>query len=465
MRASLAGILVLGWLRGGAACGEEVASEAVRAASKATVAAWQTPLAAQYATDADIMLREGIMANRKTRRINFFAETTGLGASEVAEFFLIGEASGNAYEAIAVSLAQPQDLYDAMLFIGMSPGRGVDYDKLQFWPKGERVYLTIDGLRVESLIVDQQTGKPLDPLGLVFIGSRAIPVADGGTGVALAAQSRGPFAIAANYNEPESLFDVPYQAAQSAVYSKRTLNPEHEFPKGKCVPVVIEPEHKDGALRVRDLALQISCGTNTPPSLTTAHLTLKDRNGTELNTVPTLPAVLERFSRMNDDGQDPFVTLRIADDTALGQLRELALLLNTIDGPNGIRVEPPVPGQLYYKAFAPNEAFRIRENRYLQPWELRLNPEPDGSLTGTLTGTLTEITEIWTQGEAKPQIETEDHRIASPEAMCQLLTSRKPDVKVILIEAPASLTHGALMTYVAPAYPTHPIIHIFVTDP
>ena len=43
----------------------------------------------------------------------------------------------------------------------------------------------------------------------------------------------------------------------------------------------------------------------------------------------------------------------------------------------GIRVEPPSPGQLYFKALLPDEAMRPRARRVSQPWELHLTPGDD----------------------------------------------------------------------------------------
>ncbi len=416
------------------------------------------PLAQGTADTPDGFERDGLKADRKTQRIEFFAETTGIGVNEPLEFFLIGGESGNAYEAFAVALAEPRDIYDAMLFIGIAPGRGVNPDKLQFWPKGERVVMTLDGHQAETFILNDETGKNLEPNGLVFIGSQFIPPMDGSEGEVLAAQERGPYSIAANYNEMDSLFDVPFSAPQAAVYTRQSLNPDRIYPKGKRIQVVIEPEYKDGKQRVTELTLHV--GGSTPPSssLTAARLTVRDADGTVLTDKPSLPKALSLFSRLNDDGHDPFVTLDFGEDATVGQLHQLAQLLQTIDGEKGVRVEPPLQGQPYYKAFAPNEAYRTRENRFLQPWELRLEP----STNGTVTATATEITETWTKGEPKPAISTEEHAIDSPEAFVQLITSRKPDVKVLLVYAPETLTYAELMAFVRPVQATHPIVHVYL---
>ena len=451
-------LLTLGCLVMGFARAEDADEPNTRAINKTAVAQWHAQCASNHADDTTIMLRPGVLADRKTKRVEFFAEATGIKANETVEFFLIAENSGNDYEALAIGLAEPVDIYDAMLFIGMPLGRGMNPQKLQFWPKGERVFMTLDGHRIESFIVDSETKRSLDPLGLVFIGSQLVPAESGDAPPTLAAQTRSPHAIAANYNESDALFDVPYSAPQTAVYSKQTLNPEQIFPKGKRIRVVIEPEYKHDKRRIRDLSLHIARGTNATPSLINAQLALQESGPSAKQITYVLPQMLAHLSAMTDDGYDPFVTVQIGDAVTIGQLNELALLLKAIDSEKGIRVEPPTPGQLYYKAFAPNPAYRSREDRFLQPWELRLRRGPDGVVSGIAT----EITEIWTQGEAKPAIETETHNTPSPESLCKLLTSRKPDVKVLLVYAPATLTHAELMSFVSSVQKTHPFVHVYI---
>jgi hypothetical protein len=431
-----------------------------RATNKALVAEWLADYRARQADNPDVMFRDGVAANRQTRRVEFFAETTGISPNEPMEFFLISEESGNGYEAFAVALARPRDIYDAMLFIGMPVGRGVDHEKLQFWPKGERVHMTIDGHRAESLVFDEERHGPMEASGLVFTGSRFVPSGEDTNSTSLAAQTRAPYSIAANYNEADSLFDVPFSASQSAVYSKQALNPEHVYPEGKRLPVVIAPEYRDGKQRIRNLRLHISAGNSSPPGLSTALITVENDSGTALTATPSLASALALFSQLNDDGHDPFVTLDFSDNTTIGQLHQLALLLQTIDGPRGVRIEPPPAGQLYYKAFAPNQEFRHRENRFLQPWELHLQAGAGGAVTGVVA----EITENWIDGQTKPEIDVQDHAISSPEEVHNLLTTRRLDVKVLLVYAPATLTHAELMRYVEPLQSSHPVIHVYVDE-
>ncbi len=453
--------LIIGCIATGVVAGSEDTNLSTQHdTNKTVVAEWTTQCKANYNGNPDVMLRPGLIANRKTRQVEFFAEATGIRPDEILEFFLIGEKSGNDYEALAIALTEPIHIYDAMVFIGMTPGRGVDSAKLQFWPKGERIHMTIDSHRAESLIIDSETGAPLVSDGFIFIGSKFISSEPPEDATTLAAQTRSPYAIAANYNEAEALFDVPYSAPQTAVYSKQMLNPEYQFQKGARLSVMIEPEYKNGKQRVQELELVVERGTNAAPALINAKLTLKTSGDSNSTTVYALPTLLAQLSAIVDAGHDPFVTLRFGDEVTIGQLHDLAQLLGAIDSEKGIRIEPPVPGQLYYKAFTPNEDYRDREARFLQPWELRLTPSPSGSVTGTVT----EITEIWTQGEAKPKIETEDHAVTDPNSVYQLLTSRKPDVKVVLVYAPAILTHSQLMTYLEPARKTHPFVHVYV-DP
>jgi hypothetical protein len=437
---------------------QDTDSDAIRATNKIVVAAWDKGNTELSADDANVMLRPGLMADRRSQRVEFFAEATGITTNEAMEFFLISETSGNGYEAYAVALARPRDIYDALQFIGMQPGNGIDFERLRFWPKGERVIITIDGVRAESLIYNSDTQRPMDPSGLIFIGSRLIPNSANTNETVLTAQAREPNSIAANYNEPDSLFDVPFSAPQTAVYSKQSLHHDHVAPAGKLMRVMIEPEYKDGRKRVQEMTLQVHASTNDSPALADTPLSICRQNGEFILQHAKLPAVLERFSTMNDGGEDPFVAVAYDGGTTIRQLHDFATVLRAIDTEKGIRVEPPPKGMLYYKAFTPNEVFRERKNRYLQPWELRLHPTADGSVTGVVT----DVTERWPDGATKPTIETRDTAVASPDALRDHITSRKPDIRAILVFAPPTLTYDQLMSYVGPVYETHPMVHVFM---
>jgi len=437
----------------------EDASPDIRATNLAFVATWHTANIVEAESTAHLHVLPRVMVDHGERTVSFYAEATGNDPREPVEFFLIGEQSGNAYEAIAVALADPIQINTGIRMLGLPPGRSTDPATARFWPKGERVIMTFNGIRAETLMLDSRTGKPLPANGFVYTGSRIVPGEDG-TAPALAAQVRPPYSIASNYNEPDSLLDVPWQAAQTAVYSHQLLNPDLQFKPGERVLVVISPEYADGRRRVQDLQLTLGIANDSDvaaPTMADARFSLTNTaTGVSLLEETPIDRLMAAFSAIIDDGRDPFVAITIRTETPLGLIGQAAAILKTIDSVNGIRIEPPPAGDLYYQAFTPNEEFRHRQDRYIHPWELHL--------TEAGTGVLTRIDEHWTRGELKPALTTEDIPVESPGALLQTLSTQNPDVRGIYVFAPAALTYGGLMQMIRPVLPTHPHIHIYIQE-
>ena len=226
-----------------------------------------------------MLVLPGLVADRTAREIRLHAEATGIDHEGVVEFFLIGENSSHAYEAIAVAFAEPGDVHRGLRFIGMTPGRPAHPARLQFWPKGERVSLAFKGkyeefpIRAEELMIDTQTGKTLAAAGFVFTGATGFePGEKPGTEI-YAANRHDPMSIAANYNERYSVLDIPRRAPQSKLYERQVINKAHAFEPGEFLEVVITPERTNGPPRVVDFLLTVrpapgsaAGGTNRPPS-------------------------------------------------------------------------------------------------------------------------------------------------------------------------------------------------------
>lgn len=429
-----------------------------RATNEAFVAAWHAANAKAAEDTPHLRALPRVLVDLEKRTVAFHAEATGIEPSEPVEFFLIGEESGNAYEAIAVALADPARINNGLQMLRLPPGTSTDPVATRFWPKGERVFMTFNGIRAETLILDARTGKPLATSGFVYTGSSMVPTEDG-SATALAAQTRPPFSIASNYNEPDSLLDVPWQAPQTAVYAHQVLNTDFLFKPGERILVVISPEYPDGKRRVQDLQLSIdmAAAAGSTPTIADARFHVSNLSiVTNLLADATIENLMASFSAMIDDGRDPFVEVTIQPGMPLGLMRQTAAILKTIDSENGIRIEPPAPGELYYQAFIPNEAFRHRRDRYIQPWELHLD--------ATGTGVLTRIDEHWTRGKPKPELTTEDIPVESVDHLRQTLSIQNPDVRGIYVFAPASLTYGEMMRMIRPVLPTHPHIHIYLEE-
>ena len=160
-----------------------------------------------YGTNTDMLVRLGLLANRKEKWVRIMAEATALLPTSQSEFFLITENSGHDYEAIAISFAKPSDVHFALEFIGMKAGRPVNMEKYCFWPKGERVIATVTWnagkemrARAESLVTNRKMGGPLPQDGFVFVGSVMRDPLDGSAGPKVyAADAFGPNCIASYF--------------------------------------------------------------------------------------------------------------------------------------------------------------------------------------------------------------------------------------------------------------------------
>ncbi len=428
-----------------------------REENKRTVAEIYENNIRQFQKNKNVLVLPGLVANRETGTVTFYAESTGIEENAPVEFFLIGEQSGHDYESIAVALTNPENIRKGLIFIGMPLGTGTDPRSLRFWPKGERVKVNMDDIRLESYILNSETGESLPANGLVFIGSKMVSSIDDNNEQILAVAHFDPFSIAANYNEPTSILDVPWQAPQASVYKCQSLHPDYILPEGQLLKVTMEPEYKGAKQRVKELDLFLSTQSNTSTqTLNNIRCRLVSASDRGKPTKYTFDDLLAEFSRLNDDGRDPFVTIHFDNQMPISMVKQVCLILKTIDTATGIRIEPPPLNHLYYKAFIPPEAYRIRKERLSQPPELHLTIEDDKTHV-----MLTEIEEIWKDGQIDPDLKTTDYEISSPDALATALKNIKTSIPAIIVYVDSRLTYGEIMQFIGKAMPTHPMVHVF----
>ena len=442
-----------------------------RAANRTIVDAAHAAALMAHGSNELWFVRRGLTADREHHQVTVLAEATGLGKNETVEFFLIDEASGHDYESLAVSFAKPSDIHAALVHIGMTPGAPVDFSAFRFWPKGERVILSFrphqadagtPEIRAEQLIQDTSSGAPMRERGFVFTGSRIRPVnAEDGEPAGYAADLTDPYSIASNYNEPQTVLDVPRQAPQGSVYGQQVVHPDHVFPAGQLLEVTLRPEFNDGRRRVLPLEVDVhprrEAGVNGVEGLSFTVTSPSKEHPLPL-TDGTLVDLLKLFTELCDGTRDPYVVWRMNEALSVSAIRDLCRIVTSIDTETGIRVEPPAPGQLYYKAFIPDETYRERARRPTQPRELHLWSSP----AGTATGLVTEIEELWKADAVFPDLRIADHAIATPEEFQRRLQEHASDVPVILAFVRPEVTHGQLMAYLEPVRKDYPIIHVFV---
>lgn len=429
----------------------------------------------QYASLPDMLVLPGLLADRKTKRVTVWGEATGISGGTTAEFFLIGQSSGHSYEALAISFATPGDIQRALEFIGMKPGRSVDYAHLQFWPKGERVFMSMrpehaawtnGQMRVEDMMVDTRTGKPMSRGGLVFTGSPLVPADENSDTRIHAADKTEPNSVASNYNEPQTVLDVPRKAPQNDVYNSLTVNPAYVLPGGAPVRILIEPEYTDGNQRVLDLALKAALKSGTQGAkLGDVVFSLTPRGDTHTPALSDLSAsdLVEKLRQYVQSGHDPFVSLELARGLQLRVVTEICRVLGTLEGENGIRVEPPGEEEIYYQAFASNEEFRSRSKRPGDAWELHIRVAGPGS--SRLTAKLVEIHLGWDDDTGAIAATSKDIPLSSPDRLPGALSQHGPGLPVILVFADEAVSYGQLLSYLTPQVrATHGTIHVYLGD-
>jgi|GEM_PF-269284 len=429
---------------------------------------------AEARRNSDLFVRRGLRADRKRRQVCIYAEATALDPRAELEFFLIPEQSGHDYEALAVSFAQPSDIHEALVFIGLPPGRPIAPRQHAYWPKGERVHMlfqwtppSIAGepvgpleVHAEQLLFDTVLRRTLPVQGFVFTGSRFVPHPQDPARLVYAADLFGPNSIASAYNDPDTVLDVPHQAGKSAMYGRQFANADFRFERGQFLTILLEPEYPPERRRVHDLTMRVgpSARPDAPPALS-----FESPEGKPLLTDAGPEAARTFLKTVAESGQDAFVRFLPDPELSLDQVRLVCAWLDLMEQAGLLRVEPPPTGHPYYRAFLPEERFRDRRNWIVKPRELRLSPAE--SAAGALRAQLTLLTEEWEEGREEPILSVTEEPIESPDALGKRLVQLSRDSSVMLIMAPAFLRLGDLLPFLAVAEPTHPILWVFLDPP
>lgn len=422
-----------------------------------------------YGAAEHILVLPGLVADRSAKRVEVFAEATGIEPGVIVEFLLIDSASSKGYEALLWSHARPSDIHRALEFIGMQPGEPFRPGKLRFWPKAERVLTGIgavgddDRIPLERLIVDQAAERTLPATGFVFTGSIMVHKPDMPDEKAYAANVIDPRSVASIYNDSTAVLDVPRRALQHLVYGKQVVGPAYQFKKHELLTVTLEPEYKDGTKRVVDVSLRVTLAQTKTANLP-VEFELTDAKGRSLADRRELADVLGEFGALKRDGRDPFVSVQFSAELTLGTVRDVCRLLQAIDTERGIRVEPPARGQLYYEAFLPDSGLLNRERRIVDPWEVHLTSDSEGRLSARLMRHRSRFVD----GERVASVEA--HDAPSAEALREHLDAedarrksagQRPGARVLLVFADPGVSYGLLVEFLTPAMKTHNVVHVF----
>ncbi|MCH1503816.1 MAG: YdjY domain-containing protein [Verrucomicrobiales bacterium] len=426
---------------------------------------------AKHASDAKMLVLPGLLANKEIKRVSILAEATGLEAETVIEFLLIDQSCGRGYESLLWSFAKPSDVHRALEFIGMKSGTPFHPEALQFWPKGERVVATVlpenDGtatkpMRLEKLIYDKETGTTMEETGLVFTGSYRIPEDSSFTPGAYAADVIEPKSIGSIFNHRLTVLDLPVRAPKHDVYGKRLVNPDVMLRKHQLVTLTLEPERKDGQRRTLDLQLAFTGNQRQPTVLNQVGDKTPLAAGELVN-------VLASFEKLSKENRDVFVQLDYRPELTLSDAQRFSRLIKAIDTDQGIRVEPPKKGQLFYEAFCPRDDMLDRKARYAHPWELELSRNSEQDPQGKLLLYESEVS--GDEDILSSQSWKVTDRAALKNQIAKLTAARADDTaqlpipNVLFVHAMADFLYRDVMNFIDGVLPEPSTIYVFVKKP
>ena len=411
---------------------------------------WQA--AQQKKTSAQFRVWDGVAADAEQRTVRLLAEAVGHREGVTTEFLIVGPASDRAYESAAISVAKPGDIVRAMEHVGLPRGGGVYSRPFRFWPFGERVGATVRHVNdpdakpypLQTLVSDANDEPLLGAGGLVFTGGRW---RDGDC----LADTWQPCAVISLYNEAGTIFDVPFQAAQGAIYGRVSL--AKALPCGELLEITLAPlPSKDGKPRATPLNVMVAHeGGDWVITCTGAD-----------NAVLRKGSLTDVLGWMKDEdaaGRELFVTLAMSDDLPLAKAADVARVFYMLDG-KGIKLDGAGEGGVFPRAFLPQEQWREREGRTPQPFEIHVTANADG----TFAKKLTFIDEDWTVEGLDPKLTPKDYPFEDWDelpALVQKAGGEDNKVNLLFLSAPAAAPLKAFMSAIRVLSERLPVVYIF----
>ncbi|MFA7172761.1 MAG: hypothetical protein WC340_05010 [Kiritimatiellia bacterium] len=406
-------------------------------------------------TGGDQMVLKGVVADKTKREVRLLAEAVGHSVGTTAEFLLVGPASDRAYEAAAVTVADPADIVKAMELIGVQRGRCVDGYQFRFWAYGERCQIYLRRLDVEgakehlisSLLADSQPEDSLLDEGYVFTGGEWR--LEGGKTTCLTS-IEPPCSVISLYNQSSTIFDLPQQSGQSEVYGRLTL--AQKLPYGTLLEVILRPVSTDAM--VLPVEVTAALGDGSSLRLLTRCLAQKiERN-------ESMASAMAWMRAQAKNGKDLFVTLLFAPDLSAKQAQDVARLFNILEG-NGIKLYGKGTESLYYRALLPQESWRKREDRNPQPFEVHLTRDAVGNLQKKLVF----IEEDWSVEGLDPKLTPKEYPFnlwSELDPLVVKVGGKDNKALVVFFFVPADLKLADFMDAVNAVSKRLPLVHVFV---
>ncbi len=407
----------------------------------------------QAASSGNVKAWPGVASDLSKREVRLLAEAVGHRAGITTEFLLVGPMSDRAYESAAVTVAQPGDIVRALESLGLQRGGGIGSRAFRFWPYGEHVSVTVRRIDISDkeekplsvLVHDAEPETPLLGNGdLVFTGGRW-------SGDACLTDTNMPASVISLYNEPGTLFDVPFQVGQSEVYGR--LSMAEVYPCGALLEFVLRPMPAPGG-GARALPLSVTAAVEddkTVLSCAGADGAVCFRGG--------LPEGLAWLRGQSEAGRDLFVTLSMDDAMPLKRAADVARVFAMVEG-KGLKFDGKSAKGLFPRAFLPAEKWRDRPERNLQPFELHIERGADGALSRKLVF----VEEDWNVEGLDPKLAPKDYPFHEWSELPGLVEkSGGPDSKItmLFVYAPADLPLSTFMPGVRALAERLPLVYVF----
>lgn len=400
----------------------------------------------------------GVVADTERGEVRLLAEAVGHEAGITAEFLLIGPFSDRAYESAAVTVAMPGDIARAMERIGVARGGGIGSRALRIWAYGERVGVSVRRLDrpdqplkpLQSLIRDAEPDEPMvGKGGLVFTGGRW-----DSSGKGCLTDTNMPSSVISLYNEPSTIFDIPFQAGQSEVYGRLSL--AEKIPYATLLEVVIRPLAEDGKPRVLPLDLRVMMDAGVRSLVI---------SGPEVGSTlyqGELRGGIEWMQARSGEGRDIYATINFDHSLSIREAAEFAGIFVMLDG-KGIKLDGKGSGSLFPRAFLPQERWRERQERVPQPFELHLRQKGDGNYSRKLVF----IEEDWSVEGLDPKLIPHEHPFKEWGEFLPLVEKsggKDNKVTMLFVFAPATMRLSDLIPGIEAVAERLPLVYVFADD-
>ena len=244
------------------------------------------------------------------------------------------------------------------------------------------------------------------------------------------------------------------------------MNPAHALKHGTLLTLVMVPRGTNAQARTSNLELVVGISESSAKRTNTVstgklEFRLQDASGQALGTDKTLKSVLETLADLLEKaGLSTYLSISFEDEVGLQDVRKTCVMMGLLERGSGLKIEPPPEGQLYYKAFLPDDRWRDRDKRMAQPWELHLGRKDD-----KVVGKLVFNQAILGKDGSDKTFIVKSNAVASPEDVRAVLdddakareeAGKPAGLPVLLVLAGEGITYGDLMEYLKPALSTPP---------